>query len=96
MAKLAAVAATLAAAAYAALVAQAVVTKYGLKILYAWHPLAASAFLVFAFLGVVTAQRANASGNRKVNLGLPMHSCQTSCQVRSWRTDTSTLRCPLH
>jgi hypothetical protein len=79
MTRFAAVAATVAAAAYAALVSQAVVTKYGLKILYAWHPLAASCFLVFAFLGVVTAQRASASGNRKVDLGLAMQT--TICKL---------------
>mmetsp|Transcript_139 Transcript_139/g.303 ORF Transcript_139/g.303 Transcript_139/m.303 type:complete len:216 (-) Transcript_139:357-1004(-) len=49
--------AVLSSLAYAGIVGQAVVTKYGTKILYVYHPLGGLAFLVFATLGVFTAQR---------------------------------------
>lgn len=54
----------LAALAYAALTVNAILQKYPLTLLYTYHPLAASAFIVFAVCGIVTAQSAQ-KGNHK-------------------------------
>lgn len=50
--------AALASLIYAIAVSYAAVTKIGLNVLFTYHPLGASAFLVFAVLGIISSQRA--------------------------------------